>query len=224
MKTTDIVIDWGWVEEIILKKERISPASHSSITENLIESIDAAKRLALPKIATATKPVLSCGESSVKLRNDREFRSSALASHMKGSTHLYLFIVTIGPAIEDKASALMMEADGLSGYFLDRIGSFAVESLAENLEQSLRKECESEGGSLSSRFSPGYCDWPIEDQVKLNTILDFSRAGVHLNENCMMKPMKSISGVIGAGPKGLFSRKSSHCEICNMKNCGYRRV
>ncbi len=224
MNNANIGIDWDWVKDILEKKERIPAGSQNAIAKSLCNSIEAAKKLASPEIAAMKKMIMSFGESAINIVEGERLTGSTLASHLRGSTHVHLFIVTLGPAIENKASALMKKADSLSGYLLDRIGSFAVESLAENLERALRAEYESKGQSVSMRFSPGYCDWPIEEQVKLNALLDFSKAGVRLNKSCMMKPTKSISGVIGIGPRDLFFKKKSQCVICSMKSCAYRRA
>jgi len=64
----------------------------------------------------------------------------------------------------------------------------------------------------------------VEEQFKLARIIDFSKAGVTLSENCMMIPKKSISAIVGIGPKQLFSNIKSPCAVCNMKVCGYRRI
>jgi cobalamin-dependent methionine synthase I len=73
------------------------------------------------------------------------------------------------------------------------------------------------------RFSPGYCDWPVEEQRILDGILDFSKIGVRLTDSYMMAPKKSVSGVVGIGPKNIFSGSRSQCEICGDKECGYKR-
>jgi cobalamin-dependent methionine synthase I len=113
--------------------------------------------------------------------------------------------------------------DALRGYLLDRIGSIAVESLAQEAEDALTAEYAKKEKSVSMRFSPGYCDWAIEEQFKLSRILDFQKAGVKLTEKCMMVPKKSISAACAVGPKGLFSRKKSHCSLCAQDECAYRR-
>ena len=111
----------------------------------------------------------------------------------------------------------------MQGYLLDRIGSFAVESLAESVEKKIRKDYSILKKSVSRRYSPGYCDWPIEEQHILAKILDFSKIGVTLNESCMMRPKKSISAVVAVAERGVFNESGSTCEICEKKDCGYRR-
>jgi len=220
MAKSDISIDWGWVRDNVMRSEKIPAGRIKSCLEVCLKK---AKALAHPKSLAVEKKILSNASGSIRLEDDIEILSRTVSSHLKGAGSLAVFLVTIGKTLEDEASGLMKKNDELSGYLMDRIGSFAVESLAQNLEEYFRKSLVSKGLSLSIRFSPGYCDWRIEEQFKLSRIADFSEAGIALTENCMMVPRKSISAVAGIGPKGLFSKSQSQCAICNMRDCTYKR-
>ena len=73
------------------------------------------------------------------------------------------------------------------------------------------------------RVSPGYCDWPVEQQAELAKALDFSKIGVSLTGTFMMVPKKSISAMVGIAPEGRFAEADSPCSICTTKKCSYRR-
>ena len=94
---------------------------------------------------------------------------------------------------------------------------------AKNAEDAIRDEYAAKGFSVSMRYSPGYCDFPIEEQFKLNKALNFSKIGIAINETCMMTPKKSITAIVGIGPKDLFKKKMSQCVVCGKKDCSYRR-
>ncbi|MBN2453638.1 MAG: hypothetical protein JXB40_05185 [Candidatus Omnitrophica bacterium] len=220
----DLTVDWAWVRNSVLEKERILPSSGSEIVSAAGASIKKARKIALPIAMTLLKKIVSIGNGSIKVEGGATLSGSSLAAFLNGAEYISLFLVTIGPAIEKEASVLMAGGDTLSGYMLDRTGSFAVESLAENLEDRLRKEYGAKNKSVSMRFSPGYCDWPIQEQSILDKLIDFSKINVRLTESLMMVPKKSISGLVGIGPKGLFSKAGSQCAICNSKDCGYRRI
>jgi 5-methyltetrahydrofolate--homocysteine methyltransferase len=50
---------------------------------------------------------------------------------------------------------------------------------------------------LKWRFSPGYGDWPLEEQKILFPVLDCAHTiGLTLTESCMMAPVKSVTAVI----------------------------
>ena len=220
-------IDWEWVRSHLSARERIEKigtgSTKGSVLEHLKEALQIARVKAAPRIYSVKKEILNFKPGSFQIEGDMIFSGKELSKHIKGATHICAFLVTVGKEIEEAASSYMHLGDHLLGYLLDRAGSFAVESMAKNTEDSLRRALLTEGLSVSMRFSPGYCDWPIEEQFKLAQIIDFGKAGVRLSENCMMIPKKSISAVAGVGPKELFSEIKSPCSHCNMKVCGHRR-
>lgn len=221
MADKDAYIDWSLVRSDLLKQEKIKAALITAVDGYLEKS----KSLILTHTVSVEKNIMVIGPSSIEIEGGIKFNSKYLASHMKGAKLMRAFLVTLGNPLEDTASHLMKEGDGLGGYMLDRIGSIATEYLAENFENRLRETYAAKGLSVSMRFSPGYCDWPVEEQFKLADILDFSRIGVRLTEACMMTPKKSISAIVGIGPKALFSKVKSPCVLCDKKkDCDYRRV
>lgn len=215
------MIDWLRVKNELLKKEK--PASPLSL-ETAEACLKEAESLVAPKKISIEKKVLGVSRDFVEIDGHIKFPGGKLASYIKGAGSARIFLVTIGSRLEERASLLMKEHEELRGYFLDAIGSLAVESLAEKFEDDLREKLACEDLSVSMRFSPGYCDWPIEDQFKLDEILDFSKAGVRLTKSCMMAPRKTISAMCGIGPKKLFAKKLSQCNICTMGSCDYRRT
>lgn len=212
------MIDWSVVKKELLDKEgiiRIKDTHQKGILLACCEEcLDTARRLARPKIASTVKPLsilsdMACGKK--------------ISSYINGADKIYIFAVTIGRKLEEEASRLMESSDQLRGYLLDRIGSFAVENVAENFEEAVRAKCAARNKTLSDRFSPGYCGWPTKEQKKLNKMLGFKKAGIRLTSGLMMVPKKSVSGIMGAGPAGLFSKKRSQCSVCDKKDCSYRR-
>ena len=224
----NIEIDWKWVEAHTSTREKIEKIgdgqAKEAVLDHLKEAIDIAKSKAAPATSVAKLRILKFNSDSLELDNGVTFLAKELSSSLKGATHIYAFLVTIGKGLEEAASSYMNSGNHLLGYLLDRIGSFAVESLAETMESDLRSSLAPSGLGVSMRFSPGYCDWRIEEQFKLAGIIDFARAGVTLNESCMMTPKKSISAIVGIGPRELFSKKISPCTVCPMKVCEYRRI
>lgn len=221
-------IDFDWVRDQLLKRERIPSVKKGGPKSTLILSVDKcleeAGSLILPKSASIEKDIVRLGGNSIGIEGGVSLSSKWSSSYIEGAALMHIFVVTLGLSLEERASRLMRDGEHLEGYLLDRIGSFAVESLAENFENKLRGYYGVKDLSVSMRFSPGYCDWRIEEQFKLAKILDFSKAGVRLTEGCMMVPKKSISAVVGIGPKSLFSKKLSQCSICAKKgDCSYRR-
>ena len=216
-------IDWDWIKEALVKKENLN-ASKDTLLKLSEECLKEAKYLVSPRTISIKKTIIDIKPPYVELESSIKLSSKSLSSYIKGASGLEIFLVTLGEQLENTATDRMNNNKELEGYLLDRIGSFAVESLAEKFEDNLRDTYKTKGLSVSMRFSPGYCDWPIEEQFSLAKILDFSRIGVSLTKGCMMLPKKSISSVVGIGPKDLFSGKISQCGICDKSDCYYRRV
>ena len=213
-------IDWKWVKKELLRTERIAPTG--TLSGVATACLAAARCLTRPNVVSVKKKVVSAERGGIRLAGGAKLRGRQLSSYLAGATDLHLFVVTIGAALEAEATALMKKGESLEGYLLDRAGSFAVESLAEGVEEALRGLYRKKRASVSRRLSPGYCDWPIEEQFTLKRLIGFSKAGVALTESCMMVPKKSISAIVGIGPVGLFSGSGSRCGMCDKKNCGYR--
>lgn len=222
-----ITIDWDWVKSELYRMERIKP-SEEAAAQAVLASADkcllTARDLAEPGHATTLLKISEISNSAIIMPEGIEFTSRSLARHMKGATEIVILLATIGDSIEKMASKAMACGDSLEGYLFDRIGSIAVESLAENLEKALRESVSKDNHSLSIRYSPGYCNWPIEEQYKLEKLIDFSAAGITLTDKCLMVPMKSISAICGIGPKSVFHKKGTPCSMCELKSCDYRRT
>lgn len=220
-------VDWDWVKNEVLRAEKIDPLSKDERSGNIRKALYAcikkARSLASPKYFYTEKKILQLGDNFIEIEGAVRFSTKKIPLFISGASHLALFIVTIGDGIEKEAGLLTAGKDTLSGYLLDRVGSFAVESLAENMEKRLRKDYSLIKKSVSSRFSPGYCDWPIEEQFKLTKAADFSKAGVILTEGCMMVPKKSISAIVAVADEGVFKDFILSCDICEKKECDFRR-
>ncbi|MCX5667632.1 MAG: hypothetical protein NTY34_04890 [Candidatus Omnitrophica bacterium] len=222
-----IGVDWASVKNELMKREGICSDDNSerarSIAKSLDESLLKAKALSRPNYIRAVKNITLTGENFIELEGGIRFSSGSISKYIKGASHIVVFLVTIGERIENAASSLTKGKEPLEGYLLDRIGSFAVESLADAVEEKIRKDYLAVRKSVSRRYSPGYCDWPIEEQRILAEIIDFSKIGISLTESCMMHPKKSISAMVAVADSGVFTKSGSTCEICEKKDCSYRR-
>src|SRR5439155_179326 len=87
---------------------------------------------------------------------------------------------------------------------LDSVGSGAVESLAEYLNDVLCQQGLAAGLAVTNRISPGYADWDVAEQHTLFRLCPGSPVGVTLNAACVMTPGKSIS--LAAGVFSLMGR------------------
>ncbi len=144
-----------------------------------------------------------------------------IAASLRKAQALALFVVTVGPTLDDWSTRFFDESDPLRGFFVDALGSEAVECAANRLEKEIEKRALRQGWKTTHRYSPGYCDWSVGEQHKLFSFFPEAFCGISLTESAMMKPKKSVSGVIGLGEAA--KRDAYRCKICTMENC-YRRT
>jgi hypothetical protein len=144
-----------------------------------------------------------------------------LASQLKRSKTIALFVATAGPLLEQWSHQLMGEGDMMKGYIVDAIGSEVANRATEWLEKQVMEVVAPRGWKKTNRYSPGYCDWPVTDQQKLFSLLPPGFCGISLTPSSLMVPIKSLSSIIGLGPD--VERGAFQCTICELKDC-FQRV
>jgi cobalamin-dependent methionine synthase I len=133
-------------------------------------------------------------------------------------------VCTIGSALEERVAALWAARELPLAAMLDSVGSGAVESLAEYVNDQLCQEAVPLALRVTNRISPGYGDWDVRDQRVLFRFCPGDAIGVRLNDACFMTPEKSITFLVGAGPHARVDHYFSQCARCWMAQCAYRRV
>jgi len=133
-------------------------------------------------------------------------------------------VVTIGDALERRVADLWESRELPLASMLDSVGSGAVESLAEYVNDVLCQQGLAAGLAVTNRISPGYADWDVAEQHALFRLCSGAPAGVTLNAACFMTPGKSISLLVGAGVRARVDHYFSQCARCWMRDCAYRRV
>jgi hypothetical protein len=133
-------------------------------------------------------------------------------------------VCTIGEALERRVAALWEQRELPLAMMLDSVGSGAVESLAEYVNDLVCQEGVPLDLSVTNRISPGYGRWDVAEQPKLFRLCPGAAIGVTLNEACVMTPAKSITFLVGAGPEARVDHYFSQCARCWMRDCRYRRV
>ena len=137
--------------------------------------------------------------------------------------HAAVALCTIGEALERRVAELWEARELPLASMLDSVGSGAVESLAEYVNDVL---CQQGLPALkvTNRISPGYADWDVAEQPLLFALCPGDPVGITLNEACVMTPGKSISLLAGAGQSARVDHYFTQCARCWMRDCAYRRA
>lgn len=135
---------------------------------------------------------------------------------------LAVFAVTLGEPVCHEIEVRFQSNDFALGAALDAAASEGAELAAAELEKAYidtlrRKHC-------SMRFSPGYCGWHVSGQKKLLGYLQPEIIGIALSPSCLMRPLKSVSGVIVSGSRKVFDFKDDYlfCDDCETHSCRER--
>lgn len=126
-----------------------------------------------------------------------EIVSHDLSKNLSGCRSIYLFAATLGIEF-DRLLARTRLTSMADAAIVQAIGSAFAESFVEILNDKLKAEAASKGLKTKPRFSPGFGDFPLENQKGLFSVLDPAKhIGLTLKENCIMAPEKSVTAVIG---------------------------
>jgi len=142
--------------------------------------------------------------------------------------HLALFVVTLGARTGEEIQRRFQSNDFALACMLDATASVAADKTADLAEGQFREALrirgwdDTAGGVL--RYSPGYCGWHVSGQRRLFEFLQPKRIGVTLRDSFLMEPLKSVSGVIVAGPREIhnFPITYGFCSQCETRTCRQR--
>ena len=154
-------------------------------------------------------------ENAVVISDIELNTGSTITMLLENSIQFAVFAATAGKRFEEIINSVKKEGDMLKIYLMDITGSCIAEKAGERMEEFLEKKI---GNHMhTNRFSPGYCGWPLTEQRKIFKLLGGNPCDISLSEVCLMKPIKSISGVIGIGEN--VSRKLYACQYCELETC-----
>ena len=141
---------------------------------------------------------------------------------------LQLYAATVGERVSLRIGELFEEHDVAVAYFLDAIASASADRLADILAARFHDRLTERGVPPDHAkvlpYSPGYCGWHVSGQKRLFARLHPEEIGIHLNDSCLMTPLKSVSGVLVGGPGEAhrFKPDFPFCEACLTHECGRR--
>lgn len=155
-------------------------------------------------------------------------KETPLDEIFRKADNLALFAVTVGENVTDKIDRLFGANDFALGSMLDSAASAGTDKAADSVENRYLGLLSERGKTTASagilRFSPGYCGWHMSGQRKLFEFLHPEDIGITLLDSFLMKPLKSISGVLVAGEKEIFVFDDSYpfCSECRTHSCQER--
>jgi hypothetical protein len=186
------------------------------------EALALGRALMVPRAVVRWASVRPDGDALAA--EDVVFAIPGIAGQWGRIERLAAAVCTIGPALEQRVADLWAARELPLASMLDSVGSGAVESLAEHVNDLLCQEGIARGLRVTNRISPGYGGWDVAEQRALFRLCPGAAVGVSLNEACFMTPEKSLTLLAGAGPEARVDHYVSQCARCWMRDCAYRRA
>ena len=193
--------------------------TYSGYKTILDELITKAKKIVTPECGFVILPQNTCSATNGTVILDGvEFKTDKIvANPLKKISGAAIFLGTIGNEFDKWSRETFSKGDPLAGYMIDLLGSEIAESIAEWINKKIVEFAAEENLKCSNRYSPGYCGWSVEEQHKLFTFFQKDFCDVTLTESALMKPHKSVSGIIGISEE--IEWKDYPCDVCNVEHC-----
>lgn len=185
-----------------------------------------AARRATPRASYVVMPVARIDRRSLQLESPQEVPAflGAIGEFLGKSRHVAVFVATAGPDVERLASERMRAGDHLAAMIVNAVGAERAEAAESEVIRRLSEQSTAAGLAPTLPYSPGYCGMALTEQRKLFALLGDDTAGVTLTDECLMRPLKSVSGLIGLGLANDIQTHSSPCDRCELYDCAMRRT
>jgi len=142
---------------------------------------------------------------TLELENAAVFKNEAFVRFLTDVQQVAVFVLTMGPALDDAVVSSMANDQLLHALFLETAGWLCIEAATKKLSIHLKEQARGKGLRLSPRLGPGYnykvegrsVSWPLEQQRTLFELFEQDAIDVKILESCAMIPKISRSGLFG---------------------------
>lgn len=192
------------------------------LADERAEVVERFNALVAPSGGYSLYDSLSVGEDCFVL-DGRTFRcGTRIAGALQGATSAAVFAVTVGDAVVGLERKYNEAYDYIKAYWCDKLANLALGKVLATLKDELRDNVRKEGLQITSHWGPGYCGWDIREQEHLLPLSPAAGLGITLSSSMLMRPVKSMSGVLGVGREVIY--KESGCADCRLDKCAYRSM
>jgi hypothetical protein len=168
------------------------------------------EELSSPEVIYRRIPIIKVQEDSVTLGGGTEFHSRRFHHLLNGKAEAVVFVLSLGPSIDQESMALLDRDDVVEALFLEYAGWIAIERATRSFAEHLSQTIGPGRIRLTRRLAPGYYDWPLDEQRDFLALFDDVRLPVELLESCAMLPKKSRTGLYGLQ----ITRGHQHSQEC----------
>jgi hypothetical protein len=220
-------LDWKLELDVdkVLVGQGADPAAirqrHPGLVQTAERALGVGLHLIAPDAVHSVLAVTRRDDQGVHLAGDGCIRGTSIERRLCEADEIAVAVCTIGDALEQRVSTAL-DDDPVLALALDGLGTAAVDALASAVCGQVAAEAEARGSKATIPFSPGMMGWSLADgQDQIFALVNAGGIGVALTPSRLMVPRKSVSMVIGLGPRVITGGQA--CELCDMKDtCRYR--
>ncbi len=193
------------------------------VIRDRVESvIEKAGQVCKSKFGYEVLPAGPSSSTTIRVGNTEMHTGPVIAQSLSSAEYYAVFVATSGLEYEDWAHVFRSSGDIMDELIVDAVGSEIVESTVSFLKAHLRQKMAQRHMFISNSYSPGYCGWSLQEQKKLFAFLPYKPCDIELNTSCLMRPVKSVSGIIAIGSR--VKQRPYGCSVCDSKDCYKKRL
>jgi len=180
--------------------------------------------LAEPAAAYEVLPVQEVGEAYAVVGQSTRLALGPHADLLAPAKEAFVFLVTLGPAVEERVEQLLKGGETLEGYLLDSAAVMTLGLAGDNLKRMVEARAAELGWGVGRRLAPGsLVGWPLRDQDNLVSLLPIQEIGVSITKSHVLVPHKSATALVGLGPGYEEHTVGTVCYLCNLRATCWRR-
>lgn len=144
----------------------------------------------------------------------------SIEKHLEGCDQVAVMGATLGMGVDDLIRRTQVR-DMAMAVILDCGASLLIEEVCDIFQRQIDAETD---GYLTSRFSPGYGDYPLEYQQLIVRYIDGQRKiGLNVTSNSLMVPRKSVTALLGISDHPVTGRPATCSECVLREKCTLRK-
>lgn len=211
--------------DLVLRAQGMNPSLVKTKSPRLVnltnQAIEAGTPLLEPRVAYEKHRIQEFINTGIKLDNGKTIEGELIQKHFDHSEDIVIAVCTIGNKLDEMVANTFSENPALA-LAIEGMASAATEVLGNTFCNYLESLVGKEDLMINLPINPGMVGWPVEEgQPQIFDILDTKVIGVTLESSGLMKPLKSLSMVIGVGRS--FDKHVKSCDLCSLqKTCIYK--
>ncbi len=223
MILTDLPIEIN--TDLVLRAQGMDPILVRAKSPRLVDitnrAIEEGRPLLEPRVIYERHQVQGLIPNGIQLANKKTIEGELIRKILSHSEEIIIAVCTIGNKIDKLVANTFPENPALS-MAIEGMASVATEMLGNAFCNYLKSIVIKEDLVINLPIHPGMVGWPLDEgQPQIFNILDTKNIGVTLEPSGFMKPLKSLSMVIGVGHS--LDNHMKSCDLCSLqKTCVFK--